>query len=209
MTYIWNQGGVTIVGNADKNISPYLKAWIKQGNTCVVGVIGEGTSKEVQANWNSPFENDTIGGKFEKNWRPDSRKNRRHKQDPSFVGSDMGRATARMCSTWCLKLYALGRRQERGYGRIAVSREVCITERERNGPPSKSMPAGSNLAEGPAPVSINIGRTALYTPCLIAGMTQPLDKEKTKDGHLVRCEVNLQIETSRMLNRSEIDRTYG
>ena len=47
---------------------------------------------------------------------------------------------------------------------------------------------GLKFGRRPAPVSINIGRTALYTPCLIAGMTQPLDKEKTKDGHLVRCE---------------------
>jgi hypothetical protein len=40
-------------------------------------------------------------------------------------------------------------------------------------------------------------------------MSMPLDKEKTKDGYLVRAEVTLQVETSTMLNRSDIDSTYG
>ena len=206
MAFAWNQRGITIVGNADKKVSPYLKCWIKQGNVCVVGVIGEGTSKEIQVNWNSPFEDDTIGGKFSK------------------LGGLIQHLTGATSKTllastqvWegnqphqfnlALKFYAL----------VDAKKEVMdpIRHLERMLAPNvnDALPFGGFREVGagriPNPVWINIGRNALYGPCLIVGMTQPLDKEKTKDGYLIRCEVNLQVETARMLNRGEIDRTYG
>ncbi|WP_419660747.1 conserved uncharacterized protein, PmgG [Desulfosarcina variabilis str. Montpellier] len=207
MTYIWNQGGVTIVGNADKNISPYLKAWIKQGNTCVVGVIGEGTSKEVQANWNSPFENDTIGGKFEKIGGLIQEKTDATSKT-LLSSAQIWEGNRPHVFNLVLKLYALADAKKEVMDALRYL-EKFASPNVNEMAPFEIHAGGLKFGRRPAPVSINIGRTALYTPCLIAGMTQPLDKEKTKDGHLVRCEVNLQIETSRMLNRSEIDRTYG
>ena len=54
------------MGIQDPKVSAFCKCWIKQGSTVVVGVIGEGTTKEVQANWESPFEMDSVGSKYEK-----------------------------------------------------------------------------------------------------------------------------------------------
>jgi hypothetical protein len=61
----------------------------------------------------------------------------------------------------------------------------------------------------PKPVSINIGRLTLLENCVITDMSTPLDKEKTRDGYLVRSEVQLQIETQTMLSRSDIDKMHG
>jgi len=58
----------------------------------------------------------------------------------------------------------------------------------------------------PQMVDINIGRVALYRDCVISSLSVPLDKEKTKEGLLVRAEATLQIETVTMLNRSDIPR---
>ena len=62
----WAAPSLNIVGNNDSRVSEHLKAWVMQNDTSVCGVIGEGTTREVQANWNSPFEEDSIGGKFQK-----------------------------------------------------------------------------------------------------------------------------------------------
>lgn len=195
----WNPGaGLNIVGNNDPHVSPFLKAWIRQGRTCVCGVIGEGTTKEIQVNWNSPFEEDSVGGKFQK--------------VGGLVQIQTGRTSKGKLAShqvWegnrphvfnlTLKLYALRD------ARAEVM--VPIMELEKMlSPEVYEMRPGGRI---PQTVSINIGRTALYNECVIAGMTAPLDKERTVDGYLVRAEVTLQIETITMLNRSEISRTYG
>ena len=197
MPFLWDKG-LKIVGNKDPHVSPYLKAWIKQGNTCVCGVIGEGTTKEIQVNWNSPFEEDTIGGKFQK------------------VGGIMqawtkrtSKSTMSSLQIWegnqphsfnlALKLYALKD------AKAEVMEPLRELEKMLSPEVNKVMPGGRI----PQPVWINIGRNAVYGDCLIVSMTVPLDKEKTSQGYLVRAEAQLQIETRKMLNRSDIDRTYG
>lgn len=45
----------TAVGNKDPEVSNYLKVWIVGSGEAFVGVIGPGTSKEIAANWASPF----------------------------------------------------------------------------------------------------------------------------------------------------------
>ena len=50
------------VGNADSSVSPYLKAYVKQGNTCVVSLIGEGSSRELSANLGQPVVGVIVAG---------------------------------------------------------------------------------------------------------------------------------------------------
>ena len=33
MALVWREAGNRVVGNNDPKVSPYLKIWIKQGNT--------------------------------------------------------------------------------------------------------------------------------------------------------------------------------
>jgi len=54
-------------GNAETKFAgtDNLISIIGEGDT-VCGVIGEGTSKEIVANWESPFEDSSLGGMFKK-----------------------------------------------------------------------------------------------------------------------------------------------
>jgi hypothetical protein len=61
----------------------------------------------------------------------------------------------------------------------------------------------------PQEVAINIGRISLLQRCLITAIQTPLDKEKTRDGHLVRAEVTLTIDTVTMLDRRDIRPSFG
>ncbi len=194
----WAAPSLNIVGNNDSRVSEHLKAWVMQNDTSVCGVIGEGTTREVQANWNSPFEEDSIGGKFQK------------------IGGVFQFATGmtskgKMASQqiWegnrphvfnlVLKFYAL----------YDARREVMDALRALE---EMAAPEVNDIAPGgriPLPVAINIGRVALYPECVITAVSTPIDKEKTRAGDLVRAEVTLTIETLTMLNKSDIIRTFG
>ena len=52
------------IGNRDTRISLFRKCWIQGSEATVVGVWGTGTSKELTANWTSPFEGESIGNKI-------------------------------------------------------------------------------------------------------------------------------------------------
>ena len=204
-----------IFGNNDPAVSPHLKAWVKQGNVCVVGVIGEGTTKTLTANWESPFEGDSLGSKFAK--------------VGGLIQLTSGRTSITTLMThqvWSgnsppafnlvFKLYALANPEKEV--------ENAIRELEKMASPEVIGGYGlkdyANMAKGffssdtpsgraPQPVWLNIGRNVAIGNCIIKNMDVPLDKERTKEGRLIRADVTLQIEALTMKNRSEIDATYG
>jgi hypothetical protein len=197
VAFIW-KSGLTIVGNNDPSVSPYLKTWIKQGNVLVCGVTGEGTSKEITANWNSPFEEDSIGGHFQK------------------VGGLLQYQTGRTSKSKLASVQIWeGNRPHmfslvlRFYALADAKAEVMNPLRELEKMLSPEVYRAAPNGRIPQPVWINIGRNAIYGDCILASMSVPLDKEKTPEGYLVRAETTLQVETKTMMNRSEIDATYG
>jgi hypothetical protein len=60
----------------------------------------------------------------------------------------------------------------------------------------------------PLPVILNIGRRMLIPNCVIESMSVPLDKERTKEGYLVRADATLSISTKVMLNKENIGTTW-
>ena len=60
----------------------------------------------------------------------------------------------------------------------------------------------------PSPVILNIGRTMMIPNCVIESMSVPLDKERTKEGYLVRADATLSISTKVMLNKENIRQTW-
>lgn len=204
---LWN-ANAAIVGNNDPSVSPYLKTWIKQGNTVVCGVIGDGTSKEIQANWNSPFEGESVGSKAQ------IAGGLLQSGAVDFVpGVNMEGVTSistmQSRQVWggnrptqfniVLQLYALSDPQTEVIDALVALEEMASPQ------VNKQTPGGRI----PSPVTINIGRNAIYTDCVIESLSVPLDKEKDADGQLIRAEVNLQIQTMQMLNRSDVAPTYG
>ena len=200
----WKEKGFRKVGNADESVSPYLKAWIHDESTLVAGVIGEGTTKDLVANWTSPFADKSLG---------------------SFFGAAGGAAQAATGNT---SLTAFNSRLVwegnesmtlnlvfRLYALHDAKAEVAdaILELEKMASPELAdwQPLGWTGMDGHIPqrVSLNIGNMFIWKECVICGIQVPMDKEKTIDGHLIRADVNLQIKTLTMINKSLIASTYG
>jgi len=207
---VWQQRGMQVLGVNDPKVSPYQKCWIKQGNTCVVGIIGEGTSRELQANWNSPFESDSVGSQFQKTGGI--------LQSGELVEGTRGMTSITTLASrqvWegnqplafniSLLLYALvdGKRE--------VDDAIQALYQFISPEVRAISPVGSNGAMGriPSSVYVNIGRNAVYGPCVIENISDPLDAPRYQDGYLSSSLLNITIQSEAMLNRSDVPRMFG
>lgn len=173
----------------------------------MVGVIGEGTTKEVQANWESPFESDSVGSKHEK------------AGGLLQVGSDMTSVTTlNSQQVWSgnmphtfnisLQLYALADPKAEVMDALMALEQMATPE--LNGvSPVGGFSGDQIIGRVPQPVWINIGRNVMVGPCHIENISMPLDGPRSHDGHLMEALVNLSIQTKTTLNRSQIAGTYG
>ena len=195
-----------VVGLQDKSISNYLKAWIQQDDTCVVGLIGPGTSRQLQANWNSPFEQSSVGSAFEKTAGLFQ-----------IVTGQTSKTTLNSTQIWEGNRPLLFNLVLMFYALSDPLQEVMLPlqELEKMASPEVNKVSPINLLNDrtfgrmPAPVSLNIGRTTIITDCVIESISTPLDKERNSDGLLIRAETTLSIQTKSMLNQSEIAKTWG
>lgn len=207
-----------IVGNADERVSPYLKAWISQPdeesrlNLCVVGLIGEGTARSLQATWNSPFEQSSLGGMFEKTGGILQAVTNRTSVT-TLSSTQIWEGNKPHTFNLTLSFYALKNAlQEVMYPLRDLER--MMGPNVAAGDPS----AGINVMELiksaaptgriPLPVILNIGRRMLIPNCVIESMSVPLDKERTKEGYLVRADATLSMSTKVMLNKENIGKTW-
>lgn len=185
-------------GNADPSIMPSVCIWVVGDDDVVVGVIGEGTTKELVANWESPFEDSNLGSMFQK------------------VGGAIQKMTdmtslTTLASTqvWggnepylfdlALKFYALANPWQEVEGAILALEKMMAPE------VNKVMPGG----RVPQPVTIQVGTHSIVQKCYLKSMSVPLDKERSGPfpggGYLMRADVNLQVGTIQMVNRSDLD----
>ncbi|MTI11639.1 hypothetical protein [Sansalvadorimonas verongulae] len=214
MALVWKQQGYRQVGVNDPAVSPYCKCWIKQGDTVVVGVIAEGTSKELAANWNSPFEGDAVGSKFSKSGGL--------LQSGSLTESTRGVTTITTMASqqvWegnaphafnvSLQLYALADPKVEVMDALMELERMATPEVQAVSPVGGQTADGRRLGRVPQTVFINIGRNVVYGPCVIESLQQPLDAPRSSDGYLMEALVNLTIQSETMLNRSQIAGTYG
>jgi hypothetical protein len=212
-------GNLQMYGNADEKVSPYLKAWIAQADeeskisVCVVGLIGPGTSRSLQANWTSPFENASLGGMFEKT-------------------GGIVQATTGLTSVTTLSSTQIWEGNRPHTFNVTLSfyaisdayQEVMEPLRELERMMGPNIAAGDPSGAGgvkeffasavpggriPGAVVLNIGRRMLIPNCVIESMSVPLDKERTKDGYLVRADVTLSIATKVMLNKDNIKQSWA
>jgi len=188
------------VGNADKRVSKHLKAWIKQTGSSdgVVGLIGPGTSRQLQSNWNSPFEQSSIGSSYEKTAGL--------VQQTSGITSI---STLNSVQIWdgnrpaslnlVLIFYALTSTLEEVMKPLAMLEYMASPEVRANTP-------GGSI---PKTVTLDVGRSSMFTNMVIENISTQLDKEKDSDGRMIRAEVNITLQTKNMQNASEIAKTWG
>lgn len=186
------------LGNNDPRVSEYLKTWIQasEGDT-VCGVTGPGTSKEVMANWTSPFEGESIGNKFEK------------------IGGLVQSTTDQTLITTLNSRQVWNGNQPtkfnlelKFYALEDVAKEVMepIRALEVMIAPDTAQFVGSGRV--PGAVTICVGRKVIYKDCVLESMSQPYDKEVYRGGGWIRCTVNLQVSTIAMLNKTDVPK-YG
>ncbi len=186
-----------IWGNDDPNIDQStLCAWIIGAEDTVVGVIGEGTTKEIVSNWESPFEDSSLGSMFQKAGGAVQK-----------VTGLTSLTTLASTQVWggnepylvdlVLKLYALADPWQEVEGAILALERMAAPE------VNMFLPGG----RVPESVIVQIGRHFTFQDFYLKSISIPLDKERTNmmnGGYLRRADVNVQIGTIQMVNRSDL-----
>ena len=205
-------------------ISDFHKIWISQGNTCVVGYIGEGTTREIVSNWEMPFADSSLEAKFQKTgagFQMLTDKTTQTKLNSRQIWSGNQPYTFNIV----MKLRALiqpsggtsgtpptpdpfDRYVEKAIEALEIFMApnlMDVAEEIYNG----TLPGGILNNRVPLPVDINIARKVILTSCIIRSLSSSYDKEKDKRGYLLRADVSLHIETMEALTKADLEKGYG
>ena len=188
-----------VIGNRDTRLSQFRKCWISGGEVTIVGAWGTGTSKELTANWASPFEGESIGAQFQKTgglvqaWT-----------DMTTVTTLNSRQTWEgnrpTTFTLELKLYALEDPDSEVMQPIRALEIMAAPDVD------DIQPAGGRI---PDRVCLNIGTKTIYTDMVIDSISLPFDKEIDSQGRFVRATLNLQLSTLTMVSKDMLKKGYG
>lgn len=181
------------VGVADNSISKHLMAYIKGANETVVALLGEGATRDVSANWESPFEQDSAGGMFQK------------------TGGLVQNATGRTSKTKMNSIQVWSGNVPHTFNLPVIFyaindayKEVqaaIIALEEMIAPNVNSFIPGGRV---PDAISVSIGRMMMYPECYITNISTDISGPKSKDGYPLRAEVTLTVQTKSMLNQDDI-----
>lgn len=206
--------GKSTVGNNDPAVSQHLKTWIMQGDKTVCGVTGEGTAKEITVNWDSPFEGEDVGSRF--------------KTASGITQALSGATSITTLNTrqiWngnrptsfslTMLFYALADPKAEVMDALQLLEEMASPQLNAGSPISianlfNGISGDTSLDIGRVPelVTVCIGRKAIYPECVIESISQPLDREVTKDGLLIRAEVQLQVSTIEVPDKKTVETFY-
>ena len=179
-------------------IAPCHKIWIMQGDVQVVGYLGEGTSKEVVANWDTPFADSSLAAKYAK----------ANGLTQIFLTDISLQSTLNTMQVWTgnqpytfnlvMKFRAIKD------PKIEVEDAIHALE---------VMMAPDPVAHGvamrtPQPVTIDFGRRQILMECCIKSLSVPWDKEKNSEGYLIRADVALLVETMKTVTQTDLKNSY-
>jgi hypothetical protein len=188
--------GPEICGVLDKSISNALKIYIKQDKKMVCGIIGPGTSRTLAAKWDSPMEQTNVGDQGTVSMAANGLQAITAKTSiTSFSSTQIWQGN--MPLKFSLNLIF-----------IALSNAVTEVMQPLKWLEEFASPDVNNVTPGgriPGTVIINIGRQIIVPNCVIENISTPLDKERDRNGNLIRAEVQLDIQTKVMLNKAGTD----
>jgi len=193
-------------------ISDHHKIWIIQGDVTVIGYIGEGTTREIVSNWDMPFADTSLESKF--------------RQGMGLIQAGTGMTSFTKLHSrqvWAgnqpytfnlvMKFRAIN--ADMSSGKEGYQVEEAIRELELMMAPA--LEAGVSVAgvdmsslnsRVPLPVDINVGRQVLLKECIIRSMSTAYDKEKDKNGKMIRADVSLQVETLNALTKADLTASF-
>lgn len=201
-----------ICGVTDNSINDVLKVFIKQGNVLVVGLIGQGTSRQLQANWNSPFEGATVGNSFLSKLMDIGQTVTGKTSNTTFNSIQNWEGNRPLTFNLVLQFVATDDPVNQVMKPLQMLEEMASPEVNENitGFNWKALFTEQEkfLGQIPKLVAICIGGRTTILNCVIESISTPLDKERDRNGNLLRAEVTLTIQTKQMLNRSDIAGTW-
>lgn len=183
-----------ICGVLDESISPYLKAWVKQGDRMVCGIIGPGTSRTLTSKWDSPLEQSNASSGVSDVVSGSAQAALERTTITQFSSTQVWQGNMPLKTMLNLIFIAQSNAYEEVMKPLQWLEEFA------------SPGIGSGLDIGgriPATVTINVGRKIIVANCVLESIPIPLDKEKDASGNLIRAEVNLDIQTKVMLTQKE------
>jgi len=206
--------GALFPGNNDKSINNALKVWIKKTDetTMVCGLIGPGTSRQITAKYSEPFAQSSLGS------LPFLEKGSALTQLGTGATSLTTLNTAQIWdgnepysfmvaiifyatnNAWTEVMWPLQELEKMMAPQVGNASPFDIT---------KLFSSENATGRVPGTVSLNIGRTLIIKDCVIESMSTPLDKERDREGNLLRAEVQLQIKTRRMQSLNDVLKRSG
>ena len=195
------------VGTNDPTLSDHLKAFIQTSDALIVGIIGEGSSRELTSLWESPFANDTAGSYFSKQG---GLIQAGAMEGLGIEGGRTSRGALNTTQVWSgttphdfnlvLELYAT----TDAYSQV----QAAFIELEKAAAPELlgGMMPGGRI---PQEVTLNAGRQIIYPRCVITSVSRQLDGPISRDGYPLRGSVTLQMQTMTTVNQSDIPATFG
>ncbi|WP_028325816.1 hypothetical protein [Desulfatirhabdium butyrativorans] len=179
-------------------ISTYHKIWVidSSHDVTVVGYLGEGTSKEIVSNWETPFADSSLAARYRIASGALQMLN-----DTTLQGTINSRQAWAGNQPYTFNLVLKFRAFTDPYTEV----EGAIRALEMMMAPD---PINSMSMRIPAQVSINFGRLQTFPDCVIKSLSVPYDKEKNAEGYLIRADVSLQVESHQAVTRTEIQNSY-
>lgn len=196
---IKGQKEARLIGNSDVRLHDSRKVWISDGDTTICGVYGPGTSLEITANWQQPFE-DMTPGKALKTVGAGLQA----MTNQTFVKAINSRQTWDSNSpsqlTVELQLYALRDPD------IEVMQPLSALENFIAPDIDKFIGGPGEIAKA---LQVDIGRMAIYQMLVLNSVSIPFDKETDSQGRFVRCTVNLTLSTLTLITKDMLKKGYG
>lgn len=186
------------VGTNDPTISDHLKAFIQTPDALVVGIIGEGSSRELTALWESPFENDTPGSMFSKAGGLVQIGTGSTSQS-TLNTTQVWSGTTPITFNLTLELYAVAN----AYQEV----QAAVVELEKAISPELNQ--ATPMGRTPQTVALNAGRQIIYPECVITNVSRQLDGPISQDGYPLRGSVTITLQTITTINQSDIADTFG
>lgn len=188
-----------LIGNSDVRLHDSRKVWISDGNTTICGVYGPGTSLEITANWQQPFE-DMTPGKVLKTLGATLQAATSDTMVKAINSRQTWDSNSPSQLTVELQLYALRDPDIEVMQPLAALENFIAPDiKEFIGGPGKIAKA----------LQVDIGRMAIYQMLVLNSVSIPFDKETDSRGRFVRCTVNLALSTLTMVTKEMLKKGYG
>lgn len=168
----------------------------KAGMVC--GALGPGATRDLQANWTSPFERDTAGSAFER--------------VSGLVQVTTGATsvtTFNSTQVWDgnlphtfnlpLVFYAINDAYSEVQAAVIALEQMAAPDLNEYTP----------LGRAPELVSVKVGRMIIYPECHIENISTDISGPLTKEGYPLKAVVNLVIQTKVTLDFSSIPSSFS